>query len=111
MLYIGKASSLAVRLGYEQAEVTAHNPATDWHYTVIHMLKLHAATVGWIVTADEADATLLERRLIEWHRACVGMAPLVVGWEAKDDGKPHGRFAAEQWARTLWMRESGAQGG
>lgn len=80
------------------------------------MLKVHAATVSWIVTADKAGALLLERRLIEWHRTCVGMAPLVVGWEAKaerrDDGKPHGRFAAaERWARALWIEEFDVQAG
>ncbi len=107
VLYIGKADSLASRLGYERGEVAAHNPLTHWHCSVIHLLKLHEATVEWVTTANKTDSLLLERRLIEWHRACVGIAPLAVGWEAKDHGKPHGRYAAEQWAQKLWNDKLG----
>lgn len=60
------------------------------------MLKIHDADVQWVVTEDYAEAELLERRLIEWHRACTGIAPLAVGWNAKK-GSP--REAGEQWAR------------
>jgi hypothetical protein len=105
VLYIGMARSLAVRLGEEQEWLDAFDPALEWHYSVIHLLKVHAATVGWIVTKDEADAAILERRLIEWHRACVGIAPLAVGWESRENDKPHSRFSGELWARELWHEE------
>jgi hypothetical protein len=60
--------------------------------------------VRWIPTADADDAKTLERRLIEWHRTCVGIAPVIVGWEAKA-GSPRG--LAETWARVLWNQEHG----
>jgi hypothetical protein len=107
VMYVGMGSSLTIRLGYEQFEVDAHDPVENWHYSVIHMLRLHGATVEWITTADTEEALELERRLIEWHRTCVGMASLVVGWESKEGSR---RQRSEEWARDLWKRLFGQQG-
>lgn len=104
VLYIGSASSLARRVGDERWWIAGHEPEEQWAVTVVHMLKIYNATVQWVATTDHADAVLLERRLIEWHRTCTGMAPLVVGWEAKK-GSP--REVGEQWAQELWKREFG----
>jgi hypothetical protein len=101
VLYIGKAAALTQRIGYEASLISAHDPVSAWQVSVIHMLKVHSATVEWMTTTDLADAELLERRLIEWHRTCVGMAPLVVGWEAKPNSP---RKAAELWAQELWRK-------
>ncbi|MBS2532578.1 hypothetical protein KGQ20_07315 [Catenulispora sp. NF23] len=98
ILYIGKGEPLSKRLAY-QADIDAHDPVSDWAVSVIHMLKRFNATLQWIATSDEGEAALLERRLIEWHRACTGIAPIVVGWDAK---KGTQRYAAEQWARDLY---------
>jgi hypothetical protein len=65
------------------------------------MLKQHHGTVRWLSTVDHTDAKMLERRLIEWHRTCVGIAPLVTGWEAKAE-TPRG--LAEEWSRNLWRK-------
>lgn len=78
-------------------------PSTTGTTRVIHMLKLHEASVQWIITADSDEALELERRLIEWHRTCVAMAPLMVGWESKE-GRRH---RSEEWARDLWRRTFG----
>ncbi|WP_152523113.1 hypothetical protein [Nocardiopsis potens] len=104
VLYIGSAKSLAARVGDEKGWIAGYAPDDYWEVSVVHMLTVYSATVQWIATADHEGAVLLERRLIEWHRACVGMAPLVVGWEAKE-GSP--RKAAEQWAQRLWIRKFG----
>jgi hypothetical protein len=104
VLYIGSAASLAGRVGDEKGWIAGHKPDEQWEVTVVHMLKIYNATVRWIPTTDHADAVLLERRLIEWHRACTGLAPLVVGWEAKK-GSP--RKTGEQWAQELWSRKFG----
>jgi hypothetical protein len=65
------------------------------------MLKIHHARPQWLTTSDHDEALLLERRLIEWHRVRVGIAPIVTGWEAKVGSK---REDAERWARVLWIR-------
>jgi len=104
VVYIGSAKSLSRRVGDEQDMVQAYDPATEWHYSVIYVLKVHGAQVGWVTTTDHADAELLERRLIEWHRACVGIAPVAVGWDAKKDSP---RLKAEKWARELWDSRQG----
>jgi hypothetical protein len=70
-------------VGDEKWWIAGHEPDSQWEVTVIHMLKIYNAMVQWVATPDHADALLLERRLIEWHRACTGMAPPAVGWEAK----------------------------
>lgn len=70
----------------------------------MHMLTVHQASVQWITTSSHEAALDLERRLIEWHRACVGIAPPVVGWEAKRESP---RQAAENWARDLWRQTYG----
>jgi hypothetical protein len=88
VVYIGSAKSLSQRAGWEQGEVKSYEPATEWHYSVIHALKIQNAQVGWITTSDHSDAELLERRLIEWHRTCTGIAPIAVGWDAKKDSPP-----------------------
>ena len=80
VLYIGSAKLLAVRLGAEQRWVDQHDPASMWEVTVIHGLKRLGATPRWITTTDYDQALRLEgRHLIEWHRACVGIAPILVG--------------------------------
>ena len=104
VLYIGSAASLAKRVGDEKYWIAGHEPDEAWEVSVVHTLRIHDATVQWVVTEDYADAQLLERRLIEWHRACTGIAPLAVGWNAKK-GSP--REAGQQWARALWNREFG----
>lgn len=104
VLYVGSAASLAKRVGDEKWWIAGHEPDEQWEVTVIHMLKIYNATVQWVTTPDHADALLLERRLIEWHRACTGTAPLIVGWEAKKESP---RRAGEQWARELWKRKLG----
>ena len=104
VLYLGSAASLAKRVGDEKSWIAGHEPDEQWAVTVVHTLKIYNATVQWVATADHTDAVLLERRLIEWHRTCTGMAPLVVGWEAKK-GSP--RKAGEQWAQELWNRKFG----
>ncbi|MEV6377763.1 hypothetical protein [Micromonospora musae] len=99
VLYIGSAASLADRLAGYHGWITKYNPEERWEVSVIHMLKTHGANVCWLPTIDHPDALLLESRLIEWHRAKVGIAPVVVGWEAKTKSR---RAAAETWARNLW---------
>lgn len=101
VLYVGSAASLARRLGNYESWIAGYDPESAWEVTVIHMLKVHHASVQWITTSSHDEALELERQLIEWHRACVGMAPLVTGWEAKRGSK---REAAERWARNLWDR-------
>ncbi len=98
MLYVGSAASLHKRLTSFVKWLSGHEPLVSWQVSVIHMLKIHGGTVRWVQTADHPEAILLERRLIEWHRACTGIAPLVVAWEAKE-GSP--RAAVEGWARKL----------
>jgi hypothetical protein len=101
VLYVGSAVSLAKRLGNYQRWIAGYDPDSSWEVTVVHMLKVHQASVQWITTSSHEEALELERRLIEWHRACVGMAPPVVGWEAKRESK---RAVAENWARDLWWQ-------
>ncbi|WP_147449534.1 hypothetical protein [Actinomadura pelletieri] len=103
MLYIGSAKSLAVRLAKEQGLIDGHDPDNEWEVTVIHQLKRFDATVEWVPTVSHRDALTLERRLIEWHRACTGNAPPVAGWEAKRGSR---RWLAERWARKLWNQRA-----
>jgi len=107
VLYIGSAASLARRLGDYRKWIAGYDPESDWEVSVVHMLKVHQADVQWVTTSSHDQAKELERRLIEWHRACVGIAPLVVGWEAKADSP---REAAERWARKLWLEKHGRSG-
>ncbi|MBD0736058.1 hypothetical protein [Streptomyces sp. CBMA29] len=104
VVYIGSAASLAKRVSDEKGWIAGHEPDEQWAVTVVHMLKIYNATVQWVATADHAEALLLERRLIEWHRTCTGMGPLVVGWEAKKESP---RKAGEMWAQELWKRKFG----
>jgi len=106
VLYIGSAARLAERLGDYRRWISGYDPGSMWEVSVVHMLKRYEAEPRWVQTADHGDALLLERRLIEWHRACVGIAPIVAGWEAK---RGSARMRAEQWARDLWGATLGAQ--
>lgn len=71
------------------------------------MLKVLDASASWVITDTHAEAQQLERRLIEWHRTCVGTAPILVGWNAKE-GSP--RAAAERWAQQLWISMNARDG-
>jgi hypothetical protein len=102
VLYVGSAASLLRRLADYQRWIDGYDPDSSWQVSVVHMLRTQDATVQWVITGSHGDALTLERRLIEWHRACVGVAPIVTGWEAKT-GSP--RAYAERWARVLWLRE------
>lgn len=102
VLYVGSAAALARRLGNYQRWIDGYNPDSDWEVSVVHMLKVHNAVPQWISTSTHENALELERRLIEWHRACVGIAPIVTGWEAKAGSR---REEAERWARQLWLRQ------
>ncbi len=99
--YIGSAASLAVRLGREKSWVDGHDPEVDWEVTVVRMLKRFAAVPYWHERPAHDDAVELERRLIEWHRALTGVAPLIVGWDAKNGSPTAG---ARKWAQQLWTR-------
>jgi hypothetical protein len=99
VLYIGSAASLARRLADYDGWIAGYDPQERWEVSVIHMLKTHGADVSWIPTLDYDDALILESRLIEWHRAAVGIAPVVVGWEAKKKSR---RAASQTWAQSLW---------
>jgi len=97
--YIGSAASLARRLGREKYWVDGHDPDTDWEVTVVHMLKRFSAVPRWHEQPLHADAVELERRLIEWHRVLTGVAPLLVGWDAKTESAT---AEARNWAQRLW---------
>lgn len=97
--YIGSAASLATRLGRERSWIDGHDPETEWEVTVVHMLKRLSAMPHWYERPSHADAVELERRLIEWHRALTGVAPIIVGWDAKK-GSP--TSSARRWAQQLW---------
>lgn len=99
VLYVGSAASLARRIANERRWVRGYEPETKWAVTVVHLLKQFDASAHWLATDTHADALLLERCLIEWHRACVGTAPLAVGWDAKPDSAT---AASRDWARGLW---------
>ncbi len=99
--YIGSAASLAGRVRREKSWVDGHDPEADWEVTVVHMLKRLAAVPHWHERPTHVDAVELERRLIEWHRALTGVAPLIVGWDAKS-GSP--TTAARDWSQQLWAR-------
>ena len=101
VLYVGSAASLARRLADYRRWIEGYDPDSGWEVSVVHMLKLHRARSQWLTTEDHREALTLERRLLEWHRACVGIAPIVTGWEAKAGS---GREEAEHWARRLWIR-------
>jgi hypothetical protein len=102
VVYIGRhRTSLRRRVEGERRDAERHNPETHWIASVIHTIKLHNATCCWIETRDADEAALLEKRLIEWHRACTNIAPLAVGWASKS-GTPQGE--ARAWARDLWNR-------
>jgi GIY-YIG catalytic domain len=101
VLYVGSAASLARRLTDYRRWIDGYDPETDWEVSVVHMLKTHHARSQWLTTSNHDEALKLERRLIEWHRARVGIAPIVTGWEAKAGS---GREEAERWARAIWLR-------
>lgn len=109
VVYVGKAGSLADRLGYEQRLRDGYEPAGDrWEVSVVHMLRVYRAKPMWArAWARDPEAALkVERRLIEWHRACVGIAPLAIGWDTKP-GSP--REQAETMARELWNLDPAAR--
>lgn len=101
VLYIGSAALLDRRLGEYARWIANHDPQSEWTVSVVHMLTVHHAGVQWLDTRSYGDALQLERRLIEWHRACVGCAPIVVGWDTKPISPRH---TAETWARDIWTR-------
>lgn len=82
------------------------DPEHDWSESVLYVLNTRKAKVEWLTVASHAEATLLEGRLIEWHRASVGVGPMAYGWEAKQ-GSP--RSAGQHWAQSLWNRRSQAR--
>jgi hypothetical protein len=100
-LYVGSAKSLLKRLGDELRWIEGYDPDCDWSVTVVHGLRVANATPAWIASRTHAEAQALERHLIEWHRAYTGAAPPLVGWEAKEGSR---RWAAQEWARTLYDR-------
>lgn len=100
VVYVGEGESLAARLGRERRLRNGYEPAGDrWEVSVVHMLRVYRAEPLWARATDAAAAVTVERRLIEWHRACVGIAPLARGWDTKA-GSP--RADAEEWARKRW---------
>lgn len=103
ILYIGSGCPLRKRLGDYERWLTGAKPDERWEVSVVYMLKVFNASRWWVTTDSDEDAKLLERRLIEWHRACTGVAPVVTGWEAKVDGP---RWHAQEWARSLWNAPS-----
>lgn len=80
--YIGSAAPLAKRVGDELNWIRDYDPADQWGVSVIHLLKHLRAKPRWAVTDSHEKAVDVERKLIEWHRARVGCAPLLVGWDA-----------------------------
>lgn len=100
VLYIGRAVDLSRRLGDELDWVRGYDPVGDrWEVSVVHLLAVHQARPRWARASSGPAAEEAERRLIEWHRALVGIAPVAVGWDVKV-GSHQGR--AQSWARTLW---------
>lgn len=98
--YIGVAKDLDYRLGRESGWVRGYDPDGDrWEVSVVHMLKVHGARPGWVRASSWEAAQEVERRLIEWHRALVGMAPIAVGWDVKASSI---RGRAQSWAQHLW---------
>lgn len=97
--YIGSAANLARRVGNERSWVDVHEPESGWAPTVVHMLKHLEAKPHWVEVDSHEEALLLERRLIEWHRAVVGTAPLLVGW-APAKNSPQAK--ANSWAHDVW---------
>lgn len=100
--YIGSAASLKRRLGNERSWIDVHDPAAGWAPTVVHMLRQLEARPHWVETDSHEEAVMLERRLIEWHRAVVGTAPLLVGWAP---AKGSAQAEANQWAHDVWNIE------
>jgi len=103
VLYIGSAAQLSRRLEDEARWVDEHQPDSGWAPSVIHFLQQRRATPFWLPTTDLADARLLERRLIEWHRTTVGCAPLLTGWAPKPGSDQH---EAVDWARHIWNTDA-----
>lgn len=98
VLYIGSAANLNKRIGQE-SQWLSFDPNHDWAESVLYVLKRRDAEVAWVATDTHEEAKQLERRLIEWHRAAVGIAPLAYGWEEKSGSF---REAGQVWARDLW---------
>lgn len=104
VLYIGRAAGetrdLAIRVGEELSLVEGYDPVGDrWEVSVVHMLHVHQARPRWARASSAEAAKEAERRLIEWHRALVGIAPVAVGWDVAA-GSHQGR--AQEWAHALW---------
>jgi hypothetical protein len=97
--YLASTSSLSARLGEERRWIAEDDPETSWQATVVHLLTTVDAKAHWLATATHDDALELELDLIEWHRACVGTAPLIAGWDAKPLGA---RSASALRMRALW---------
>ncbi len=100
VLYIGSGADLSERIGRER-RLLSFDPEHDWAESVLYLLRMRAAEVAWVTVETHDEAKLLERRLIEWHRASVGVAPLAYGWEEKSGSL---RDAGQTWARHLWNR-------
>lgn len=104
VLYIGcgagKTTNLVTRLQKWNDLLADYDPLGDWWgLSVVHFVKEHQGRPRWARATDKDAAEEAERRLIEWHRTRVGIAPLAVGWEAKK-GSPRER--GEIWAQALW---------
>jgi len=100
VLYIGSAADLSERIGNER-EWLLFDPDHDWAESVLYVLRRKDAKVAWVTVETHDKAKLFERRLIEWHRASVGIAPLAYGWEEKSGSL---REAGQTWARDLWNK-------
>lgn len=106
VVYIGRAAGrkhpgdLAKRLNDELSWVEDYDPrGNDWKASFVHVVSSHQARPRWARATSNEAAVEAERRLIEWHRARVGIGPVAVGWDAKANS-PQGR--ARAWARALW---------
>lgn len=100
VLYIGSGADLSKRIG-EERRLLSFDPDCDWAESVLYVLKRRDAEVAWVTVETHDEAKLLERRLIEWHRASVGIAPLAYGWEEKSGSL---REAGQVWARDHWNK-------
>jgi hypothetical protein len=101
VLYIGSGCPLSRRLGDYDRWLAGAQPDSQWEVSVVYILKTMNASRRWVTTDSDRDALLLERRLIEWHRACTGIAPFVTGWAPSRDSH---RWHGQRWARALWNK-------
>jgi hypothetical protein len=101
VLYIGSGCPLSSRLGDYDRWLEGARPDPQWEVSVVNILRTMNASRRWVITDSDRDARLLERRLIEWHRACTGIAPFLTGWAPNRNSQ---RWHGQRWARALWER-------